>query len=77
MLWGALLAVFLVITMKIPVGKAHIQISDARDNGTKEKYMLDNGWKFDSLDDCMEYRELRQSGWEGDINDFYAWKYTE
>ena len=77
MLWGAILVIFLLITMKIPVGKAHVEVRDMYDNGTKEKYILDNGWKFASLDDCMEYRELRKTGWKGDIVDFYEWKYTE
>ena len=29
---------------------------------------------FDSLDDAMEYAELRKTGWRGDANDFYEWK---
>lgn len=29
-------------------------------------------WQFKSLDDAMEYAELRKGGWEGDINDYYS-----
>lgn len=75
MLEGILLLIFLMLMMKIPVGKAKVVKQDLRDNGTKEKYMLDNGWKFVTLEDCMEYRELRSTGWEGDVQDFYEWKY--
>ena len=32
---------------------------------------------FESLDDAMEYNELRKTGWQGDINDFYRWKEEE
>ena len=32
---------------------------------------------FDTLDDAMEYAELRQTGWRGSIGDFYRWKGEE
>ena len=32
---------------------------------------------FASLDDAMEYAELRRTGWSGDIDDFYKWKEEE
>ena len=77
MLEFALLMVFLLIMQKIPVGKAKVHKIDPYDNGTKEKFVLDHRWEFKTLDDCMEYRELRQSGWKGDAVDFYEWKYDE
>lgn len=30
---------------------------------------------FDSLEDAMEYAELRDTGWRGSVNEFYKWKY--
>lgn len=35
------------------------------------------GYNFKSLDDCMEYRELRATGWRGNADDFYKWKEEE
>ena len=29
-------------------------------------------WQFESLDDAMEYAELRRGGWKGDIDDYYS-----
>ena len=34
-------------------------------------------YEFDSLDDAMEYAELRRTGWKGDAKKFYEWKYDE
>lgn len=76
MLELALLIAFLMLMMRIPVGKDYIE-RDPRDNGTKEKFTLDHRWEFKSLDDCMEFRELRQTGWKGDAVDFYKWKEEE
>ena len=77
MLWYALLITFLMVLQKIPVGKAKVYKFDPYDNGTREKFVLDHRYEFLSLDDCMEYRELRQSGWKGDAEDFYRWKYDD
>lgn len=33
--------------------------------------------EFDSLDDAMEYAELRKTGWRGGIDDYYKWKEEE
>ena len=30
--------------------------------------------EFDSLDDAMDYAELRKTGWRGSIDDYYRWK---
>ena len=32
---------------------------------------------FKSIDDAMEYAELRKTGWTGDVHDFYEWKEEE
>jgi len=34
-------------------------------------------WDFKSLDDAMEYREMRLSGWKGNAIDYYKWKEEE
>ena len=79
-----IIAIVIIISIlsRIPVGEPYIEFKDIdasklydpHDNGTREKFILDNAWEFDSIDDCMEFRELRQTGWRGDINDFYKWK---
>lgn len=74
---GALLLIFLLLMQKIRIGKSNVYKIDPYDNGTKEKFVLDHGYEFLSLDDCMEYRELRQTGWKGDAKDFYLWKYDD
>lgn len=33
--------------------------------------------EFESLDDAMEYAELRKTGWKGSIDDFYKWQEEE
>ena len=33
--------------------------------------------EFESLDDAMEYAELRRTGWRGDVIDYYVWKEEE
>lgn len=30
--------------------------------------------EFETLDDYMEYLELKRTGWRGNIDDFYKWK---
>ena len=47
------------------------------DNGTADAYIYNNSWEFKSLDDCMEFRELRKTGWRGNAEDFYRWKEEE
>lgn len=32
---------------------------------------------FKSLDDAMEYAELRKTGWHGSVSEFYKWKEEE
>jgi len=78
MLEFALLMLVLSILMKIQVGeKWQAPEDDPRDNGTREKFMLDNAWEFKNIDDCMEFRELRKTGWRGNAEDFYKWKEEE
>lgn len=73
------IVIVLSILSKIPVGEPYIELNDfdPYDNGIKEKYILDNAWEFKSVDDCMEFRELRQTGWKGNALDFYRWKEEE
>lgn len=39
-------------------------------------YTLNNSaeWEFKTLDDAMEYKEMRLSGWKGNAVDFYKLK---
>ena len=30
--------------------------------------------EFDTLDDYMDYVELKRTGWKGGIDEFYSWK---
>lgn len=73
------IVIILSILSKIPVGEPYIEVADfdPYDNGTKEKFVLDHAWEFKSLDDCMEFRELRQTGWKGNAIDFYKWRDEE
>ena len=41
------------------------------DNGKPEQEALSKAWDFDNIDDVMEFRELRRSGWRGNAEDFY------
>ena len=47
------------------------------DNGTADIYIKNNSWEFESVDDAMEFRELRSTGWRGNAADFYEWKEEE
>lgn len=78
MLEFLILIVMLHILSKIPVGTA--QPSEEYNpyrNGTAESYIKHNSWEFESLDDAMEFRELRATGWRGNAEDFYRWKEEE
>lgn len=77
MLEFVLLMVVLSILMRISVGEPQEPEYNPYDNGTAEAYTLDKSWEFKSLDDCMEFRELRKSGWRGNAEDFYRWKEEE
>ena len=73
------IVVILGILSRIPVGEPYVEFSDfdPYNNGTKEKFVLDHAWEFESVEDCMEFRELRQTGWKGNALDFYRWKEEE
>ena len=73
------IVIILSILSKIPVGEPYIEFNDPDiyDNGTKEKFALDHAWEFKNVDDCMEFRELRQTGWKGNAEDFYRWREEE
>ena len=73
------IVLILSVMSKVSVGEPYIEFNafDPYDNGTKEKFVLDHAWEFESVDDCMEFRELRQTGWKGNALDFYRWKEEE
>ena len=75
MLEFMMLMLVLYILSKIPVGKAE---PDERynpyNNGTAEVYIKNNSWEFKSLEDAMDFRELRQTGWRGNAEDYYKWR---
>ena len=79
MLEFILLMIILDVLSKIVVGEKECYIEETPkrnkyDNGTAEAYINNNLWEFKNLDDCMEYRELRLTGWKGNAQDFYKWK---
>jgi len=77
MLEFILLMIILDILMKIPVGKPEPEAPAARndyDNGTADAYIKHNSWEFKSVDDAMDFRELRKTGWRGNAEDFYKLK---
>lgn len=78
MLEFVILILVLSMLAKIPVGEpVKPEKRNNYDNGTADAYVLNNNWEFKSLDDCMEFRELRKSGWRGNAADFYKWKEEE
>lgn len=77
-----ILVAIISILSRIPVGEPYVEFNEKPafnpyNNGAKEKFVLDHAWEFKSLDDCMEFRELRQTGWRGNAEDFYRWKEEE
>ena len=77
MLEFGLLFLFVYIMSNIQIGKAKIQKTESADSEVKEKFIANKSWEFKTLDDCMEFRELRQTGWKGNAEDFYRWKEEE
>lgn len=71
--------VIICLLSKIKVGERIIEDEpfNPYDNGTAESYIYHNCWEFESVDDCFEFRELRQSGWRGGVKEFYEWKNEE
>ena len=78
MLEFMILMAVLFILSKIPVGEATPNEEyNPYDNGTADIYIKNNSWEFESVDDAMEFRELRSTGWRGNAADFYEWKEEE
>ncbi len=77
MLEFGLLFLFVYIMSNIQIGKAKIQKTESADSEVKKKFVENKSWEFKNLDDCMEFRELRQTGWKGNAEDFYRWKEEE
>ena len=73
------IVIILSILSKVAVGEPYIEVYEFNpyDNGVPDKAVLDHAWEFKSLDDCMEFRELRLTGWKGNAEDFYRWKEEE
>lgn len=68
----------LFLLSKIPVGQAApTEEYNPYRNSTADAYVKHNSWEFESIDDAMEFRELRQTGWRGNAEDFYKWKEEE
>lgn len=59
--------------------KIRIEPDTKPEKPTPKAYVLNNSaeWEFDNLDDAMEYKEMRMSGWKGNAIDFYKWKGEE
>lgn len=79
MLEFILLMIVLDILMKIPLGKPEpaAPVQNNYDNGTADVYIKNNSWEFKSIDDAMDFRELRKTGWRGNAEDFYKLKEEE
>lgn len=45
--------------------------------GREGKHTNNPEWEFKSVDDCFEFRDLRQTGWRGNAEDFYRRKEAE
>lgn len=77
MLEFILLMVVLDILLKIKVGK--VEPAPPKQKEIPKAYVCGNTaeWDFKTLDDAMEFREMRKSGWKGNAIDFYKWKEEE
>ena len=71
-----ILMVVLDILLKITVG---VQVKEEPPKPKPKAYVCGNTaeWDFKTLDDAMEFREMRKSGWKGNAIDFYKWKEEE
>lgn len=78
MLEFIILMVILDLLMKWQVGTDEC-IEEPQEKQIPKAYVCGNRaeWDFDSLDDAMEFRELRLSGWKGNAIDFYRYKDAE
>ena len=78
MLEFIILMAVLNLLMKWKVGTKEIITYTPQEKPGKA-YVLGNTaeYEFKSLDDAMEFREMRLSGWKGNAIDFYKWKEEE
>lgn len=81
MLEFIILMVVIHLLMKWKVGTKELityKLNEPEEKPGKA-YVLGNSaeWEFKSLDDAMEFREMRLSGWKGNAIDFYKWKEEE
>ena len=76
MLEFIILMVVLDILLKIKFGNV---VTEEPPKPKPKAYVCGNTaeWDFKTLDDAMEFRELRKSGWKGNAIDFYKWKDEE
>ena len=80
MLEFIILMVVLNLLMKWKVGTKELITYAPQQEAPQEKpgkaYVLGNSaeYEFKTLDDAMEFREMRLSGWKGNAIDFYKWK---
>ena len=80
MLEFIILMVVLDLLVKWTMGKPQEEPKAAPCKGDKTKaWVCGNTAEYDfkTLDDAMEYREMRLSGWKGNAIDFYKWKEEE
>lgn len=77
MLEFIILMVVLDILVKIKVGTVETEPPKPKEN--PKAYVCGNSaeWDFKTLDDAMEYREMRLTGWKGNAIDYYKWKEEE
>ena len=78
MLEFIILMVVLDLLIKWQVGEK-VQEEPQKPQRKPKAYVCGNTaeWEFESLDDAMEFRELRLSGWKGNAIDFYELKREE
>ena len=78
MLEFIILMVVLEVLRRITVGEA-VNTEPPKKESKAKAYCMGNSaeWDFESLDDAMEFRELRKSGWKGNAIDYYKWKSEE
>ena len=73
MLEFIIMMLIITVLSKIPVGTVEVNERPRTEYTHKDNPAYD----FKSLDDAMEYRELRATGWKGNAIDYYRWKEEE
>ena len=79
MLEFIVLMVILDLFVRWQVSEEPAQEPPKKEPPKPKAYVCDNSaeWDFKTLDDAMEFREMRLSGWKGNAIDFYKWKEEE